>query len=100
VGSRGPAAAGRAPIFFHEPEAPGHESMGRKSETMGGIVPKMNRATIETWMYVAGIPMNEICLRQGHDKLTSLNHYQAISQAFTSGEIHEIKKRLAGWHTA
>jgi len=73
---------------------------GKAGITTEGIVPKMNRATIETWMYVAGIPMNEICLRQGHDKLTSLNHYQAISQAFTSGEIHEIKKRLAGWHTA
>lgn len=60
-----------------------------------GIVPKMTRATIESWMYAAGLPPQWICLRQGHDSLTSLRHYQAIP--FTEAERSEIKTRLAGW---
>ena len=72
---------------------------GKAGITTEGIVPKMARASIETWMYVAEIPLNEICFRQGHDKLTSLNHYQAIRQVFTPEDICEIKKRLTGWHT-
>lgn len=60
-----------------------------------GIVPKMTRASIESWMYTAGIPESDICLMQGHDKLTSLNHYRSIG--FTEAEKIEIKKRLAGW---
>jgi len=60
-----------------------------------GISPKMTRASIESWMYQAGIETGKICQRQGHDKLTSLNHYMAIP--FTEAEQIEIKKRLAGW---
>lgn len=62
-----------------------------------GITPKMTRATLESWMYAAGISPNDICLRQGHDKLTSLNHYQTLSALFLESERTEIKKRLAGW---
>ena len=39
--------------------------------------------------------MNFICLRQGHDSFTSMNHYQALP--FTEAEKAEIKRRLAGW---
>jgi hypothetical protein len=60
-----------------------------------GIVPKTTRKSIESWMYVAGLPMNFICLRQGHDSFTSMNHYQALP--FTEAEKSEIKRRLAGW---
>lgn len=60
-----------------------------------GITSKMTRASIESWMYAAGMLPNDICLRQGHDNLTSLRHYQVL--AFTEAEKYEIKKRLAGW---
>jgi hypothetical protein len=36
-----------------------------------------------------------VCLRQGHDSLTSMNHYQGLP--FMDGERAEISKRLAGW---
>lgn len=60
-----------------------------------GISPKMTRASIESWMYQAEMLPSNICQRQGHDRLTSLNHYMAIP--FTEAEKIEIKKRLAGW---
>lgn len=62
---------------------------------LAGISPKMTRASIESWMYQAGIEVSTICQRQGHDRITSLNHYMAIP--FTEAEKIEIKKRLAGW---
>lgn len=62
-----------------------------------GISAKMTRASIEMWMVVAELPENQICLRQGHDSVTSLNYYQTLKAAFTEIEVHEIKKRLAGW---
>lgn len=66
-----------------------------ESESIG-FVAKMTRATIESWMMVSYPErVNWICLRQGHDKLTSLNHYQAIP--FKESEKIEIKKRLASW---
>ena len=100
-----PQLQGELPYFFKNKKPPVLKVWGENLKrwataagiTTEGITPKMTRASIETWMYVADIPTNEICLRQGHDKLTSLNHYQAISQAFTTAEIHEIKTRLAGW---
>jgi integrase len=61
-----------------------------------GIVPKTTRATIESWMYIAGLPVNNICLRQGHDHITSLRHYQALP--FSEEVKLEIKRRLAGWN--
>lgn len=61
-----------------------------------GFVAKMTRASIESWM-MAVYPekYNWVCLRQGHDKLTSLNHYQAIP--FKESEKVEIKRRLSSW---
>jgi len=60
-----------------------------------GISAKTTRASIESWMVTAGMPLNVICLRQGHDHITSMNHYQGLP--FTEAEKIEIKRRLAGW---
>lgn len=60
-----------------------------------GVNVKTTRKTIESWMIVAGIPVNQICLWQGHDHLTSMNYYQGL--AFTDSEKNEIQKRLSGW---
>lgn len=64
-------------------------------EKCTGIVPKSTRASIESWMCCAGLPQNWICLRQGHDSITSLNYYQAIP--FTDAEKIEINRHLSGW---
>jgi len=91
------------PYFFTN-EGPPHintwrENLLRWAVAAGmdttGITVKSTRATLESWMCAAGLPINWICLRQGHSALTSLNHYQAIP--FTPAEILEIKRRLAGW---
>lgn len=60
-----------------------------------GLSAKTTRKSIESWMVAAGVPILEICLRQGHDSITSMRHYQGL--AFTDSEKAEIKKRLAGW---
>ena len=60
-----------------------------------GLSSKTTRKSIESWMITADIPINVICLRQGHDSLTSMMHYQGLP--FTDGEKMEIKRRLAGW---
>ena len=62
-----------------------------------GISAKMTRASLETWMVAAGLDDRSICLRQGHNTITSLNHYQALPNLFTVSERLEIEKRLAGW---
>jgi len=46
-------------------------------------------------MLKSGIPEIEIYLRQGHDPITSLKHYQSLS--FTDYEPKDIKKRLIEW---
>lgn len=98
-----PQIAGELPYFFKNIHPPHRkvwgENLKRWAEAAGigtvGIVPKLTRASIESWMVVSGMPINEICQRQGHDHITSLNHYQGI--AFKPGEIYEIKQRLSGW---
>lgn len=60
-----------------------------------GFTTKMTRKTIESWMVAAGVQLNVICLRQGHDELTSMNHYTGLP--FSDVEKTEIKKRLAGF---
>jgi hypothetical protein len=62
-----------------------------------GISAKMTRVSIEIWMFTAGMLENDICQRQGHDRFTSFNHYQALTSLFTETEKFEIQKRLAGW---
>lgn len=39
---------------------------------------KTTRKTIESWMIKAGITESTVCLRQGHDALTSMKHYQGL----------------------
>ena len=60
-----------------------------------GFTTKMTRKTIESWMVAAEVPLNVVCLRQGHDSMTSMNHYQGLP--FSDAEITDIKSRLAGW---
>lgn len=61
-----------------------------------GISSKMTRKTIESWMTAIRVPQNEICLRQGHDRTTSLKHYQGLP--FTPYEKSEILARLSSWN--
>ena len=59
-----------------------------------GLSAKSTRKSIESWMIRAGMPVHEVYLRQGHDELTSLRHYQGLP--FTDSELQEIKRKLAG----
>ncbi len=60
-----------------------------------GISAKLSRKTLESWMISAEIPVNVVCLRQGHDSLTSMNHYQGL--AFSDDEVRDIQKILTEW---
>lgn len=60
-----------------------------------GISAKTTRKVLESWMIAAGIPVNIVCLRQGHDSLTSMRHYQGL--AFDDQEILDIKNKLRDW---
>jgi hypothetical protein len=98
-----PQIQNELPYFFKNRKPPSlkvwNDNLKRWARKAGfdtlGITAKMTRASIESWMYAAGMLPSVICQRQGHDKLTSLNHYMAIP--FTEAEKAEIKKRLAGW---
>jgi hypothetical protein len=46
-------------------------------------------------MIKAGVLESSVCLRQGHDSLTSMRHYQGL--AFFDDEIRDIKKQLTAW---
>jgi len=74
------------------------DNLSRWSERAGispKVSPKTPRKTIESWMLKAGIPEIEIYSRQGHDPITSLQHYQNLS--FTDYEMGDIEKRLIEW---
>jgi hypothetical protein len=43
-----------------------------------GLSAKTTRKTLESWMITAGIIESAVCLRQGHDSLTSMKHYQGF----------------------
>ncbi|WP_410509747.1 tyrosine-type recombinase/integrase [Methanosarcina hadiensis] len=60
-----------------------------------GISAKTTRKTLESWMISAGIPVTTVCLRQGHDNLTSMRHYQNL--AFSDDEVRDIQKILTEW---
>lgn len=60
-----------------------------------GLSVKTTRKTIESWSIAAGILESTTCLRQGHDSLTSMRHYQGL--AFSDDELREIKKQLTAW---
>jgi integrase len=60
-----------------------------------GLSAKTTRKTIESWMIKAGVVESTVCLRQGHDSLTSMRHYQGL--AFSEDEIRDINKQLTSW---
>ena len=60
-----------------------------------GISAKTTRKTIESWMIKAGVLESTVCLRQGHDSLTSMRHYQGL--AFSENDIRDIQKQLSEW---
>lgn len=60
-----------------------------------GMSVKTTRKTIESWMIAAGVLESTVCLRQGHDSLTSMRHYQGL--AFSDDELKDIKKQLTAW---
>ena len=72
----------------------------RKWAERAGINPygtsaKTTRKTIESWMIKAGVLESTVCLRQGHDSLTSMRHYQGL--AFSENDIRDIQKQLSEW---
>lgn len=60
-----------------------------------GMSVKTSRKTIESWSVAAGIPESTVCLRQGHDSVTSMHHYQGL--CFSDEELNDIKKILTEW---
>ena len=60
-----------------------------------GLSAKTTRKTLESWCVSAGILESTVCLRQGHDSLTSMRHYQGL--AFSDDDIRDIKKQLSEW---
>ena len=99
-----PQLTGELPYFFKNKKPPirkvwwtNLKRWAREAEIGDvGITPKMTRASIESWMLISGIPDFAVCNRQGHDRVTQLNHYMGLP--FTRAEVIEIKSRLAGWN--
>lgn len=60
-----------------------------------GLSAKTTRKSIESWQVAAGIPETSICLRAGHDSLTSMRHYQGL--AFSETERRDIIEQLKLW---
>jgi len=60
-----------------------------------GISAKTTRKTIESWLITSGVVESTVCLRQGHDSLTSMRHYQGL--CFSDDETRDIKKQLSAW---
>ena len=60
-----------------------------------GLSVKTTRKTLESWMIASGIIESAVCLRQGHDNLTSMRHYQGL--VFSDDELRDIKKKLTTW---
>ncbi len=77
-----------------------NKNLRRWSESINlnpyGISAKTTRKTIESWMLVCGVPITTVCLRQGHDSATSMNHYQGL--AFSDDKKRDIKNKLAEWN--
>lgn len=89
--------------FFEAQKPPAETNWNkdlRKWAVMAGIHPyglsaKTTRKTIESWCIKAGMLESTVCLRQGHDSLTSMKHYQGL--AFNDNENNDIKKQLTSW---
>lgn len=86
--------------FWAAREPPSESSWNRylrKWAQMTGIAPyglsaKTTRKTLESWCVSCGMEVTTVCLRQGHDSLTSMRHYQGL--AFSDEELNDIKKKL------
>lgn len=80
-------------------EATWNQDMQRWAKKAGlnpyGMSAKTTRKTIESWQISAGINESTVCLRAGHDSVTSLQHYQGL--AFSDDEQRDIKKQLTEW---
>ena len=80
-------------------EATWNKNMQRWAVNAGispfGMSAKTTRKTIESWMVAGGVIESSVCLRQGHDSLTSMRHYQGL--CFSDDEIRSIKKCLTAW---
>lgn len=85
----------------HKPplEATWNQNMQRWAKKAGlnpfGMSVKTTRKTIESWQISAGINESTVCLRAGHDSVTSLQHYQGL--AFSDDEQRDIKNQLNEW---
>jgi len=77
------------------------DNMRRWGERAGlnpqGLGVKTTRKTLESWLmyYYGQNRMAEIALSQGHDTLTSLNHY--LNMPFTEVDKLEMKPMIEGW---
>jgi len=60
-----------------------------------GLSVKSSRKTLESWLIASGVVESTVCLRQGHDSLTSMRHYQGL--AFSDDELRDIKIQLIVW---
>ena len=62
-----------------------------------GLSSKCTRKTYESWLmfYYGQNRMAEIALSQGHDTLTSLNHY--LNMPFTQVDRLEMQPLIEGW---
>jgi len=80
-------------------EATWNKNMQRWAITAGlnpyGMSVKTTRKTIESWQIAAGIAESTVCLRAGHNSVTSMNHYQGL--AFSEDELRDIRKKLTEW---
>lgn len=76
-----------------------NQNMQRWAKNAGlspfGMTVKSTRKTAESWMIVGGVLVFSVCLRQGHDTVTSLRHYQGL--AFSDDEVRDIKNKLISW---
>ena len=98
-----PQLDGLLPYFFSNKRPPVQAAWNRNMNRwvfaagLGekGMSSKVTRKTIESWMITAEIPLNVVCLRQGHDSLTSMRHYQGLP--FTDGDRVRIKNVLRSW---
>lgn len=90
-------------VFYEERRPPAESNWNRDlrkwAEAAGinpyGLSAKTTRKTLESWCIASGIMESMVCLRQGHDNLTSMRHYQGL--AFSEDEVRNIEKQLTAW---
>ena len=92
------------PYFFATKKLPNYKcwdvNVKRWADKSGigveGMCVKTTRKTWESWLtFYYPVNFQIICLSQGHNFITSMQHY--INLPFTSGDKEEIKKYVEGW---